>query len=156
MPFFDSLRALWAISDTLASFANTQAQMLNAQAQMLTKLDQIYQQGKQILMTEQEAAAILNKIDATTTKMGATQKADADLLQKISDEIDALKTTAGVPASVATRLGTLADTLQAISDNGDAQAVILTGIAAKGAPVVPTDPVPTPVPAPVPDPTPAP
>ncbi len=112
------------------------------------KLDSILEQGRQILMTEQEATAILNKIDATTTNMSTTQKSDADLLQKISDEVDALKTTPGVPPSVADRLGTLSDTLQLLSDNGDSQAAILAGIAAKGAPVVPPTPVPTPVPAP--------
>jgi hypothetical protein len=62
--------------------------------------------------------------------MGATQQSDADLLQKISDEIDTLKAAAGVPASVAARLGTLSDTLQSISDNGDAQATILAGLLA--------------------------
>ena len=104
-------------------------------------------------MTEQEAAAILDKVDATTTKMGATQQSDADLLQKISDEIDTLKATAGVPTSVATRLGTLSDTIQKLSDNGDVQAGLLTAIASKGAPApVPTTPVPAPIPAPVPAP----
>ncbi len=109
------------------------------------KLDQIFEQGKVILMTEQEAAAILDKVDATTTKMGTTQQSDADLLQKISDEIDVLKNTSGVPASVATRLGTLSDTLQKLSDNGDAQAGLLSAIAAKGGPAVPPTPVPPPV-----------
>ncbi len=101
-------------------------------------------------MTEQEALAVMDKVDAITTKMAGVQTSDANLLQKISDEIDVLKGTAGVPASVATRLGVLSTTLQSLSDNGDAQAVLLTGILAKGGPPVPPTPVPAPVPTPAP------
>lgn len=120
--------------------------LISQSEQFAVQLKTLQETGDKILMTEQEALAVLDKIDTTTTKMGATQQSDADLLQKISDEIDTLKTTAGVPASVATRLGTLSDTIQKISDNGDAQATLLAAIATKGAPV-PTAPVPTPVPS---------
>ncbi len=121
--------------------------LISQSEQFSVQIQKLQETGDKILMTEQEALAVLDKIDATTTKMGATQQSDADLLQQISDEIDALIAKGGLPDAVATRLGTLADTIQKVSDNGDAQAVLLTAIAAKGKPPVPPTPVPAPVPS---------
>lgn len=121
--------------------------LISQTEQFAVQLKTLQETGDKILMTEQEALAVLDKIDTTTNKMSATQQSDADLLQKISDEIDALVAAGGIPPTVATRLGALADTIQKVSDNGDAQATILTAIAAKGKPPVPPTPVPTPVPS---------
>lgn len=99
-------------------------------------------------MTEQEALAILDKVDATTTKMGVAVGKEADTLQAISDEIDAIVKAGNLPDTVAGRLTAFADSLQGVSDNLDTHEAILTAILAKGQPPVPVTPVPEPTPVP--------
>jgi folate-dependent phosphoribosylglycinamide formyltransferase PurN len=97
-------------------------------------------------MTQQEVQDLLNKVDATTSKIGSNVQTIADVDQKISDEIDAF--LAANPAgtvltdAMVTQLQAHADTLQKSSDASDAQVAVLQAIAAKGAPVVPPPPPP--------------
>jgi 50S ribosomal subunit-associated GTPase HflX len=121
------------------------------------KLETIQQTLEEIKMTDQEVKAVLDKVDATTTKIGsnldavaAAQASEASVVQDISDEIDALVAkgaNSGVSPETASLLTSIADRLQASSDNSDkitaaiqAQVPVLSAIAAKGAPVVPTPP----------------
>lgn len=113
-------------------------------------------------MNEEQTLALLTKIDTTTTHIGgnitslsSVVQAEADTVQTVSDEFDALialiAANSNIPQSITDAAQALADKLQASSDTSDlvvgalnAQATALTAIAAKGQPVVPTPP-PTPV-----------
>lgn len=111
-------------------------------------LNTIKNQGDKIMAAQDDALAALNKIDDATTKQAAVIQAEADSLQKISDEIDTFIANAGttVPPAVLAGLQAQADKAQAISDSLDAQAAFSAAIATKGTS--------TPVPLPVPPPTP--
>lgn len=108
-------------------------------------------------MTDAEVKVVLTGIDATTTKISSNldtvasvQQSEADTIQTISNEVDALVANAannGISPETATQLQGIADRLQASSDKSDAtvtaikdQVPVLVGIAAKGAPVVPAPP----------------
>jgi len=113
----------------------------------------------EIKVTDQEVKALLDKVDATTNKIAdnlttvaAAQTSEADTIQTISNEIDALvagQGSNGISAETAAQLQGIADRLQASSDKSDAtaaatasQVTTLQAIAAKGQPVVPPPPPP--------------
>ena len=96
-----------------------------------------------------DANAAIAAIDAATTKQGTVLAAEADTLQKISDEMDAIIAAPNVPADMVAKLQSLATTAQAVSDSLDAQAAFSTAIASKGSagprcrfPVPPPSPTP--------------
>jgi hypothetical protein len=118
-----------------------------------------------IQMTEQEFLAALQKVDATTTKIGtnldaiaAAQSGEASVVQAISDEMDkfvAGGSSNGLSPAAQASLQALANKLQTSSDNSDkitaaiqAQVPVLTAIAAKGTAVVPPPPPAPPLPTP--------
>lgn len=115
---------------------------------------------KEIRMDDAQLKELLSKVDVTTTKIGTNvdtiagvQQTEADVIQTISNEVDALVAAgqaAGISPEAAAKLQDIADRLQGSSDRSDlvvtalqAQVPVLQGIAAKGAPVVPPPP-PTP------------
>lgn len=131
--------------------------------EILTRLTHIERKVDTIIMTDAEVLAVLNQVDATTTKIGANldtvaaaQASEANVVQSISDEIDALvagQGANGISDATAAKLTDIANRLQTSSDNSDkvtaaiqAQVPVLTAIAAKGAPVVPAPPPPPPLP----------
>lgn len=133
------------------------------QSGVMQQLADIKQTLGEIKVTDQEVKALLDKIDVTTNKIGdnlttvaAAQTNEANVIQTISDEIDALvanQGTNGISAETAAQLQAIADRLQTSSDNSDAtaaatsaQVTTLQAIAAKGAPVVPAPPPPPVVP----------
>ena len=98
-----------------------------------------------IMATEQDVVAALQKIDAATTKIAANVQGEANTIQTISDEIDALiskLSNAGVSQALLDEATALAEKTQAASDALDAQVPVLQAIATKGA----NNPVPVPVP----------
>lgn len=124
---------------------------------IVTKLDLIQKTLKEIKMTEQEFLAVLTKVDTTTNKIGANlstigtiQQGEADTIQTIKTEVDALvaaQQNAGVSDAIVNATKAIADKLQASSDTSDAavaalqlQVPVLQGIAAAGTPVVPPPP----------------
>ena len=119
---------------------------------------------KEIQVTDQEVKAVLDQVDVATNKIAANltgvaaaQTTEADVVQTISNEIDALvanQGTNGISQATADQLTAIANRLQTSSDNSDAiaaattaQVPTLQAIAAKGAPVVPPPPPPPVVPA---------
>lgn len=124
---------------------------------VMQQLAEIKKTLGEIKMTDQEVKALLNKVDVTTTNIGTNlaavataQTNEANVIQSISDEVDALVANAGsngISPATAAQLQGIADRLQTSSDNSDAiaaatnaQVPVLTAIAAKGAPVVPPPP----------------
>lgn len=104
---------------------------------------------------EQAALALLATINTLTNKEAAVLQSDADVTQKISDNVDKLIAAAqavGVPQSIMDGLNALATQTQAASDQGDKHAKFLTDLANKAAGATPANPAPTPVPAPLPAP----
>jgi len=94
---------------------------------------------------EQDVLDALAKIDAATTKIGATIQTEANVIQTVSDEVDALVTAlqnAGVSQALVDQASALAEKTQASSESLDALVPVLQAIAAKGV----TNPVPVPVP----------
>lgn len=108
-------------------------------------------------MTEQDFLAVLTQVDATTTKIGTNistigtvVQGEADTVQTIKTEVDALvsaQQAAGVSDAIVNATKAIADKLQISSDTSDAavaalqlQVPVLQGIAAAGAPVVPPPP----------------
>lgn len=112
---------------------------------MQAQLTQQERQIQNIMATEAEVKAALDKIDAATTKTAANVQAISDIAGTISTEVDALVAAlkaAGVSQALvdqATALGTKAD---AIGTASDALVPVLQGIASKGV----VNPVPIPVP----------
>jgi hypothetical protein len=102
-----------------------------------------------VMANIEEANVAIARIDATTTKIAETQLANADVLQEVSDDLDAVIAELGntVPQPLLERLQAAADAAQAVSDASDSQAAILKGIGAKwpNGPVVPPDPIAPPV-----------
>ncbi len=115
--------------------------------EILKLLHSVIHTQEKILMTEQEALAVLTAIDAKTNQIATALQTEGDTLQTISDEIDKLIAGGGIPTSVAARLQSLSDGVQGVSNTIDAHAVLAKAIAAKGAPV-PENPVPPPTPLP--------
>lgn len=133
------------------------------QDQVLALLNSIKQDTKEIKVTDAEVLAVLNQVDATTTKtasnldsISAAQATEAGVIQTISDELDALvanQGSNGISDATAAVLTGIANRLQTSSDNSDkivaatqAQIPTLQAIAAKGAPTVPPPPPPPPLP----------
>lgn len=112
---------------------------------MQAQLTQQERQIQNIMATEAEVKAALDKIDAATTKTAANVQAISNIAGTISTEVDALVAAlkaAGVSQALvdqATALGTKAD---AIGTASDALVPVLQGIASKGV----VNPVPIPVP----------
>ncbi len=100
---------------------------------------------ERIMAKEQDVLDALAKIDAATTKIGATIQTEANVIQTVSDEVDALVEAlqnAGVSQTLVDQASALAEKTQASSDSLDTLVPILQAIAAKGV----TNPVPVPVP----------
>jgi len=100
---------------------------------------------ERIMAKEQDVLDALAKIDAATTKIGATIQTEANVIQTVSDEVDALVTAlqnAGVSQALVDQASALAEKTQASSESLDALVPVLQAIAAKGV----TNPVPVPVP----------
>lgn len=122
-----------------------------SKADLLASEHRLTQKLEKIMAAIDDANAALAKIDGATTKIATNIQAEADIQQKISDELDVLIANAagqGVPAAFVTSLQGVADRVQASSDALDANVPVLQGIATKGA----QNPVPVPVPPPSPTP----
>ncbi len=116
---------------------------------IITMLRDLKSQGEKLMTDLENALAALKKIDEATTKQGQVIQSDADLLQKTSDNIDALVAKldpAHVDKSIVDGLQAAADKAQAISDSLDKQAEFAKALASKGV----ANPVPVPPPAPTP------
>ncbi len=113
--------------------------------QVLASKHDLTAMEEKIMAKEQDVLDALAKIDAATTKIGATVEEEADVIQTVSDEVDALVTAlqnAGVSQTLVDQATALADKAQASSDSLDTLVPVLKAIAAKGV----TNPVPVPVP----------
>lgn len=126
--------------------------------EILQQLRSLNIKVEEIKHMDQETQNVLNKIDTSTTKIGANvgiiatnTQTIANTDQVISDELDALivKLTAlgNTPPDVLQALQKQADNLQKNSDASDAAVValqaqipVLEAIAAKGQPTVPDAP----------------
>jgi len=117
-----------------------------------TDLQVINDKLDKIMISEQQVADVLNKIDVATTKIATNVQVEADGLQTISGEMDKLQSAlaaalaagTGVSQALVDQANTLQTKVQAASDALDAQVPVLQAIAAKGV----TNPVPVPVPPP--------
>lgn len=114
------------------------------------KLECIEQKLDVIMSALDDANAALSKINDATNKQAAALSADGDLLQKVSDEMDAFiaQAQAGtLTPDLIANMQARADAVQAVSDSLDAHSAALAAIAAKGAanPVPVTPPPATPV-----------
>lgn len=120
-----------------------------AGAEITAKLDQLLKGQAKIMKNEQEALDLMAKIDAATTKQGESLAAEGLLLQKISDNIDALIVevgqSGGVSDDLIARLQAEADKSGEIADKLAEQAAFSSAVASKG--------VENPIPVPVPEPT---
>jgi hypothetical protein len=120
--------------------------IMNGLADVNSKLEKI-------MASQVELQTALDKIDAASTKQGATLQVEADTLQTISTEWDTLLATVASGTITDAQLAQaqkLADMAQSVSDSLDAQAAFSTALASKGA----NNPVPVPVPEPTPAPAP--
>src|SRR6185369_6659679 len=103
-------------------------------SEIVTRLQSIEKKVDQIIMTDAELKALLNKIDTTTNKVGENVQTIGNLTQTISDEMDAFIAAhpAGTPitAEEIAQLQGIADRQQALSDASDALVPVLQGVAA--------------------------
>ncbi len=128
-------------------------------SEILSRLTNIEKTIKEIKMTEQDFLVVLKQVDDTTTKIGSNistiggvVQGEADTIQTIKTEVDALvaaQQQAGVSQTIVDATKAIAAKLQTSSDTSDAavtalnaQVPVLQGIAAAGAPVVPPPPPP--------------
>src|SRR5438477_6899546 len=96
---------------------------------IISILSELQKSIKELKVTDAEVKAILDKVDLTTNQIGSNlekvasaQSTEADVVQKISDEVDALVAKAGslgISTETASQLQAIADRLQASSDNSD-------------------------------------
>ena len=111
-------------------------------------LKRLEEKVDKIMLTQEQEAALLQKLNDATNKLATNIGAIGTVTQTVSDEIDAFL-VANPPGTVltdaqVTALQANADKLQAASDASDAQVAALQAIATKGA----GNPVPVPVPPP--------
>ncbi len=97
----------------------------------------------------EQIQAALDKIDVATNKIATNVQSNANVIQTISDELDALvaklMTSTGVDPALVQKAQNLADRAQTASDALDAQVPVLQAIAAKGVSnPVPINPTATP------------